>query len=201
MQTTQRPQGWARCRALLGGVLLLPIASGGCAGMSNQDSGLLGGAAVGAVVGGIVGHIFHCTGLGVAAGAVTGGVGGAVVGNAIDKKETQQQVDAIHAEQAAHGPIGLQDIAQMAQNHVSDAVIISQIQASGTRFTLTVDQINYLHQYGVSDQVILFMQQGPAPVVVRQPGYYGPPPAVVVAPGPYYAPPPVVGVGFGYRRW
>ncbi len=195
MQSAQGPQGWARYRALLGSALLLPLVGTGCSGMSNTDAGVLGGAGIGAVLGGIVGHFCHNTAAGAAVGAVAGGVTGGVIGNQVDKKEQQQAIQAVQAQQAAHGPIGLQDIANMAQNHVSDQVIITQIQQSGVAFILTVDQINYLHQYGVSDYVINFMQRAPQPVVVQPGVVYGPPPAVVVAPGPYYGPP--VGVGIG----
>jgi len=42
----------------------------------------------------------------------------------------------------------------MAQAHVSDSVIISQIQNSSTRYQLTSDQIISLKSAGVSDAVI-----------------------------------------------
>jgi surface antigen len=169
--------------------------------MSNTETGVLGGAGIGAVLGGIVGHFCHNTAAGVAVGAVAGGVTGGVIGNQVDKKEQQQAIQAVQAQQAAHGPIGLQEIATMAQNHISDQIIINQIQTSGAFFTLTVDQVTYLHQYGVSDAVIEFMQRPARPVVVAQPGvvYGAPPPAVVVAPAPYYYGPPPVAVGVGVR--
>ncbi len=194
MQSAQGPQGWARCQALLGGVLLLPLVGTGCAGMSNTDAGVLGGAGIGAVVGGIVGHFCHNTAAGAAVGAVAGGVTGGVIGNQVDKKEQRQAILASQAQQAAQ----LQQIAEMAQSHVSDAVIISNIQQSGFYYPITGEQVNYLHQYGVSDQVIIALQQRTSPVVYvqqAQPVVYASPPAVVVA-GPYYPPPPVaVGVG------
>jgi uncharacterized protein YcfJ len=182
-------------------MMLLPLMGTGCAGMSNTDAGVLGGAGIGAIFGGIVGHIFHNTAAGAAVGAVAGGVTGGVIGNSIDKKEQQQAIQAVQAQQAAHGPLSLQDIATMALNHISDQVIISHIQECGFSCALTSEQIIYLKQNQVSDAVIYYIQH-PAPVVVPAPGaplvFGPPPPAVIVAPG-YYAPPPPVAVGVGLR--
>ena len=85
----------------------------------------------------------------------------------------------------------------------SDAVIIRQIDVTGSVFNLRPEDIQYLHDQRVSDQVISVMQSRRyAPgVVVGPPGpYYAPPPGTVVVVDP--GPPPVgvgVGVGFGGR--
>ena len=46
------------------------------------------------------------------------------------------------------------DVQSMVQAHVSNAVIVSQIQTSRTRYHLTVDQIIALKTAGASDTVI-----------------------------------------------
>jgi hypothetical protein len=48
----------------------------------------------------------------------------------------------------------LVEIQTMVQNHISDSVIISQIQNSITRYHLTADQIISLKNAGVSEAVI-----------------------------------------------
>jgi hypothetical protein len=92
---------------------------------------------------------------------------------------------------------GISNVVQMAQQHVSDPVIINQIRSSGVVYHLSAADIEFLKGNGVSDPVVLEMQatatRAPQPVVVAgQP----PPPAVV---GAVYVPPPppVIGVRVG----
>ena len=111
---------------------------------------------------------------------------------------------------AATPPAGptLAEIQTMVQSHVSDSVIISQIQNSNTRYHLTADQIISLKTAGVSEGVISALintaSKPPAQTttVVREPyaypyPYYGYPyPYAYVGPwpgfwwgwgwGPYY---------------
>src|SRR5687767_12695599 len=51
----------------------------------------------------------------------------------------------------------IQDVVKLSDSDVGDDVIISQIEASGEVFTLTVDDILALKKAGVSDRVISFM--------------------------------------------
>jgi hypothetical protein len=99
---------------------------------------------------------------------------------------------------ASRGPLGLTDVAQMAQAHVSDDVILAQIHATGATFRLSAQDIIWLKQNGVSDGVIQQMQASfapaPSPVAVTAP-VVAPPPVYVVDP-----PPPPVYVGYGYYR-
>ena len=96
----------------------------------------------------------------------------------------------------------------MAQQRVSDDVIISQIRTTGSVYQLSPTDIVWLKQNGVSDPVVQEMQA----TAVRVRGYPGGPVYAVPAYTPVYVveppPPPVaVGVGFGYgygpcrRRW
>jgi uncharacterized protein YcfJ len=57
-------------------VLIISLAFGGCAGMSDTEQRTLSGAAIGTAAGGIVGAVAGNTGLGLAAGAVAGAAGG-----------------------------------------------------------------------------------------------------------------------------
>ena len=88
------------------------------------------------------------------------------------------------------------DIQAMVQAHVSESVIVNQIQTSNTRYTLTVDQIIALKSAGAGDNVlnalIASANKPPVPTstVVQESSYVGP--AVYVDPypwwgwGPYY---------------
>jgi surface antigen len=173
----------------------------GCATLNNTEGGALGGAALGGVAGAIAGSAVGRPGAGAAIGAGLGGVSGGLIGNAIDRSEARQAQLAATAP-APRGPLGLTDIAQMAQQHVSDEVIISQIRNTGSVFeNLSASDIVWLKQNGVSDNVILAMQStrprpirrvyAPAPVYavpVYEPVYVAPPPP----------PPPHLHIGFGY---
>ena len=102
---------------------------------------------------------------------------------------------------AAPPPAGptIAEVQSMSQAHVSDSVIISQIQNSSTRYQLTADQIISLKSAGVSDAVVNAMistaskpqpQTATTTTVVEEPYAY---PYVYVDPwpvwwgwGPYY---------------
>jgi hypothetical protein len=86
----------------------------------------------------------------------------------------------------------------MTQQHVSDAVIISQIRSSNSVYQLSAQDTTWLKQNGVSDAVVMEMlataHRFPRRVYVDGP-VYGEPVYVVDPP-----PPPVgVGVGVGFR--
>ena len=124
-----------------------------------------------------------------------------LIGNAADRREERADARAVAQAQAIaaqNPPMGLQDVARMAQQHISDAVIIQQIRTTNSAFSLSPDQITWLKQQGVSDSVIIEMQsRRPAAMVpVRARGVAAPAGSVyVVEP----APPPVsVGFGVGY---
>lgn len=204
MYFTHPPQGkatkpWLRPVMALAPFLLLS----GCAGMSNTDAGVLGGAGVGAVTGAVVGHALGNTAAGAVIGAGVGGIAGGVTGNAVDRAEAKAEARAVAAQQQ-RAALQLTDVVTMTQQGVSDAVIIEQIRLSGAIYQLTAQHILWLKQNGVHEPVIREMQLS---AYNRQPPgdpIYGPG-AVYVA-DPYgYPPPPRVGVGFTYfgggRRW
>ena len=187
MQIAHVPQAVGRWGSrLLSVALLSSTALCGCAGMSNTDRGALGGGAIGTGAGAAIGSLTGHTGAGAVIGGLTGAVAGGLIGNSKDEKEQKEEAARWAA---AHPALGLQDIANMTQQGVGDAVIISQIQTSGTVYTLTADQIVWLKQSGVHDCVIQAMQMTanyPRRVYTAAPVY-------VVPEGP---PPVAVGIGF-----
>jgi hypothetical protein len=175
----------------LSGLLILGM--GGCSSMNNTESGALGGGVIGAGVGALVGA---ATGHAAAGALIGGGAGaavGAVAGNSQDKAEARQKQAATDWA-AAHPPVAINDIVQMAQQHISDDIIIGQIRSSYSAYALTPADITFMKQQGVSDRVIAFMQSCVAPPAMIVPGRT----VYVVEPAP------VIGVGvyggYGYRR-
>jgi hypothetical protein len=175
--------------------MLLPaLLACGCSSLSNTENGALGGGAIGAGLGALVGHATGHTAAGALIGGAAGAVTGGVVGNAVDKSEERQA--ALVAANAPR-PLGLTDIANMAQNRVADDVIITQIRTTGSVFQLSPEQIVWLKQASVSDVVIQEMQatayRYPRRVYTAAPVYVEP---VYVEP----APPVAVGIGIGFHR-
>jgi hypothetical protein len=185
-------------RKWLSSVILPALFLCGCENMSNTEKGVGAGGLLGAGTGAIVGHALGSTGAGALIGAGVGAVSGGLIGHAVDEseKKTQAQIAA-----SAPGPLGLTDVVQMVQAHVTDDVIISQIRTTGSVFHLSSNDTIWLKQNGVSDVVVQEMlasaNRVPRRVYTAAPVYAQP---VYV----YEAPPPPVsvGVGFGYHgRW
>jgi hypothetical protein len=165
--------------------------------MSNTEKGTLAGGGIGAGTGAIIGSATHHTGAGALIGGAVGALAGGLTGNAIDESEKKQDAKLAAIAPPARAPLRLEDVAQLARDHIGDDVIINQIRTSGTVFTLTVEDINYLKQNGVSDAVISEMQN----TVYRCPRrVFTPAPVVIVDPGPPPPPPIGVGLGFSYSR-
>jgi len=179
----------------LGGLLIL--GASGCSSMNNTEAGALGGGAIGAGVGALVGAATGHAGAGALIGGATGAGIGALAGHSEDRAEARQK-KAVDDFAAAHPPVSINDVIQMAQSHVSDDVIIRTIATSYSAYALTAADVTYMKQQGVSDQVISYMQARAAPGSMVVPGRT----VYVVEP---YGPPPVavgVGIGYGYhRRW
>lgn len=209
-----------------GGLMLLAILTGGCAGMSNTAKGIgvgggLGagaGAAVAALTGGDVGT-------GAAIGAGLGGVSGGLIGNDLDQQEHHQMqnrvIQAEAREAAAHAqaqalqspPLNVGDVVALSQQGLSDDVIINQIRSTGSTYELTTADLQWLQQSRVSDRVIVEMQNrrpGIRPAVIRQEPVviqHAPAPVVIRRPAPVYVidhhyapPPPALHFGFGFHR-
>ena len=170
----------------------------GCSSLTPTENGVLGGGAIGGVTGALVGHAVGNTAAGAVIGTGVGAVAGGLTGNAIEEKENRQAVAVAAQQQAAH-QLGLTDVVQLSQAHTSDAVIIGQIRSTGSVYQLSPTDLQWLKSNGVSDPVVMEMQQ----TATRRPYAYAPGPRPVYVYGDpyYYGPPAVVGVGFGYRPY
>ena len=95
---------------------------------------------------------------------------------------------AIYDKMVHDDPLSINDVISLSRAGVSDGVIVRYIRDHGTIYALNSEDIDHLHQAGVSPSVVDFMVRS------GDPGYYpyGP------GPGPYFYPPPIaVGIGFG----
>jgi hypothetical protein len=180
--------------ARLAGLALVPgMLACGCESMSNGERGALAGGGIGAGTGAIIGSATHNTGAGAVIGGAVGALAGGLTGHAIDESERKQQAQLAAANaRPATGPMTIDDVIHLVQAQVSDTLIINQIRASRTIFTLTPPDIQTLKGNGVSDAVVSEMQ---ATAFRYQQRVYQP--VYVVEPPP---PPIGVGVGIGFRR-
>jgi hypothetical protein len=98
---------------------------------------------------------------------------------------------AIYDKMVHDDPLGLSDIVALSHAGVNDGIIVRYIRDHNTVYQLGPQDLDYLHNNGVSPSVIDFMAQtgGPGP-------YPG---------GPVIIPPPIgIGIGIGgggYHHW
>ncbi len=174
---------------LVAAALVPAVLACGCQSMNNTEKGALTGGAIGTGAGALIGHATGHTGAGAVIGGLAGAVFGGAVGNDIDKdKARQERIAAAEARR-----LNIADVAQMAQQHISDAIIINQIRTTGSVYNLTAQEIVWLREQGVSEGVIAEMQATAYRPVRR---VYAPAPVVVYEPPP---PPIAVGVGIGFH--
>lgn len=171
---------------LLSGSALL---GSGCSTMNNTERGALTGTAVGGVLGTVVGAATGHPLAGAAIGAGSGAVVGGAIGNSEDRQERREAQAYQNYVNNPATPVG--DVIRMSQQHISDDIIIRQIETTNSVYQLTAGDITVLRQQGVSERVVGFMQTRRPGVAVVQP----PPPGVVYVQQP---PPVAVGVGLGF---
>lgn len=125
---------------------------------SRAVEGAVIGGVVGATAGGIIGHQSHHGGEGAGIGAAAGALTGALIGSQIEKggQSTQgtQTSPAVNPNQMT-----IQQIVDLTNQGINEAVIIDKIRMTNSKFILSQDDINYLQQQGVSQNVINAMQQ------------------------------------------
>ncbi len=168
--------------------------------MNHTERGLLTGGVLGTATGAVVGHALGDPAAGAAVGGITGLAAGGIAGSAADHAEQVGELRGMkkmQAIQAAQLPqLSMYDVIRMAQNHHSDELIINQIRVTNSVYYLTPEDIHTLKRSGVSDRVVIEMQntrlRQPSPVVVSEP----PPPRNVTV--IHHTPPPRVHFGFGY---
>ncbi len=150
----------------LGVTLIVVLALAGCA---QNKTRVAEGAGIGGVLGGAVGTILgYQSGhpmQGLAIGAAAGAAGGGLIGAQIKKPQPQEGTDA--GTPAASAPLNMQDVINMAKEKVSDADIVSKIQATNSKFYLMTSDLDYLHNQGVSQRVVDAMQATTKPATTK----------------------------------
>src|SRR5262249_58448280 len=93
-----------------------------------------------------------------AIGAALGGITGGLIGNNMDDMEKRHQAE-VAALQPSRGPLSITDVIGLAQQHISDELIITQIRTTGSVYHLNPTDLRTLKENGVSDRVVQEMQQ------------------------------------------
>jgi hypothetical protein len=170
------------------GLIVLTFVGGGCASPYYADRGAGLGALAGAGAGAIIGD---ATGGNAASGALIGaGLGavtGGVVGSGMDEMQARNRAEiaASMGRQVQAGAATLDEVVAMSRSGVDPMLIQNYVRSSGMSRPLAASDVIYLHNQGVSKDVIQIMQsppmpprtiiaQGPSPVIVEE-HYYGPP--------------------------
>jgi len=149
---------------MCGLALTMCIAASGCHTMSRTAQGTLLGGGAGALTGAIIGHQIGHRDAGAVLGGLAGGATGALVGNEMDVREERDASVAYarHLEQAIVADqkgMTNYDLARLTASGASDDVILATVRSQGGNFDLSADGIVQLKALGVSDRVILGVQQ------------------------------------------
>ena len=94
-------------------------------------------------------------------------------------------------------PLSVVDVVVLTHQHVGDDVLLNLLRQQGLERSVSAVDVMTLHNEGVSEAVILAMQQAPVPAgpLVPPPPVAAPvmayPPPVVIQPYGYVAPPPI----------
>lgn len=195
---------------------LLLLCLTGCHSPYYADRGALLGGVTGAVTGAAIGDRRGNAGPGAVVGGAIGALAGGGVGAAIDEDFTRSQ--AIVQERLGRqlsGAVTVDDVVAMTQAGVGDDVIQTHIRGAGVARPPSTSEVIHLTRQGVSEPVIIAMQQTvtpasyvapppPRPVIVHE---VGPPPWAVVRPvcppharRHHYHRRPRVGVGVQFYR-
>ncbi|MGE5279665.1 MAG: YMGG-like glycine zipper-containing protein [Deltaproteobacteria bacterium] len=139
---------------ILAGFFAFALFLGGCETMGeNTKRGAAGGALLGSVAGGVIGHQSGHGVEGALIGAGVGALGGGLIGDKIDSKEqTTTAAGATTGEK-----LGLSDVIALSKAGLTDAAIISKINATGSVYRLSVEEIEMLRKEGVSATVVNYM--------------------------------------------
>ena len=149
--------------AMILSTLLFPLASG-CAGLG--DASTSNETTSGALIGGVTGALIGEHNDDPLAGAIIGTTAGALLGNAIGQENDRIKTDLAVAEQEyMENAVTLNQLLELTQAGVDDAVIISRIQANGPAQKLTTDDIILLSKSQVAPAVISTYQAPPTPRV------------------------------------
>ncbi|MEX2315782.1 MAG: glycine zipper domain-containing protein [Pirellulales bacterium] len=175
----------------------LLAAAGGC--RSYTERGALAGGLGGAGVGALVGHAVGNTGAGAAIGAGVGALTGGAIGGALDDIEAKNRAEIATqlGRPVTQGAATMDEVLAMSQAGVDPRLIANYVNNSGMAQPVTAPDVIYLHQRGVSTEVIQAMQTprvamatpvsvvtpAPGPVIVEE--YYSRP-YLIGPPHPFY---------------
>ncbi len=145
--------------------------------------GALAGAGAGAIIGDATGGN---AGTGALIGAGLGALTGAAVGTEMDTLAAQNRaaIAAQMGRQVQAGAANIQEVVAMSRAGVDQRLIQNYVRTSGVTAPLAASDVIYLHDQGVSTEVIQVMQNppvaGPPMVASRQPviveeHFFGPP--------------------------
>jgi len=140
--------------------LLLPLFIG-CTGFGETNTAAE--TATGSVIGGITGGIIGEHNDDALAGTIIGATAGALLGNAKGQANDRIEAELVASEQEfLEHAVTLNQLLEMTQAGVDDAVIISRIGTNGPAQTLTTDDIIFLSKSQVAAPVISAYQAPPA---------------------------------------
>lgn len=185
-------------RACVSLALLASLNLTGCRSPYYADRGAGLGALAGAGAGAIIGDATGGNaGSGALIGAGLGALTGAAVGTEMDALAAQNRAEiaAQMGRQVQAGAANVQEVIAMTRAGVDPRLIQNYVRTSGVVAPLAAADVIYLHEQGVSTDVIQVMQSPPAaaPQMVA-----GRPPVIVEE--HFYGPPPCVRPHFGYHR-
>ncbi len=179
-------------------LVLTSLLATGCASPYYADRGAGLGALAGAGAGAIIGD---ATGGNAASGALIGaGLGavtGGVVGSGMDEMQARNRAEiaASMGRQVQVGAATIDEVVAMSRSGVDPLLIQNYVRTSGMARPMAAADVIYLHNQGVSTDVIQVMQSPPMapPMMMAQ----GPPPVIVEE---HYYGPPVCHPHFGYHH-
>jgi Family of unknown function (DUF6600) len=95
---------------------------------------------------------------------------------------------------AVNLPSGVQDVVKLVKAGLNEQVVLAQIKTTGSRYNLSVDQIIYLHDQGVTQNEITALMAATPPATTAPSATAPPPaapPATTASAAPTYAPAPI----------
>ena len=129
---------------------------------TKTGTGALAGGAIGTGLGAAIGSASGNSGVGALIGGGAGALAGGLIGAGFDEqdRENMQRQAPRTLDKIEHKErLGIYDIKQMSNAGIDDKVIIRQIEATHSRFSLSTADIIDLKNAGVSQNVIDAMIQ------------------------------------------
>ena len=146
----------------------LCVSAAGCQSSPNRaGEGAVIGGLIGAGAGAIIGHQSGERDKGALIGGLAGALAGGLTGSQV-QKDPAQQVAASQPQQAVQpqqparaanpSQMSVEQIIDMTKRGVHEDVIADRIRLTGSRFSLSPADVEYLQQNGVHQKVIAAMQ-------------------------------------------